>query len=184
MIIKFNYKICVWGGVWVGVCRCAYEHLGLGRVFSICHVYTLTHFVCFMINTVLEIQPFSKIVQKNSCLQQKAIINRSQVTVSYANHAVKSSVMLKYLQIIFFLQLLRIQMCVKCVRNLWTKLATLENRLLHELYLNPLCARNATSNSVITIILSYIASFIQEKDFMNVTCVTRNLLELVISKTT
>jgi len=71
-----------------------------------------------MINTVLEIQPFSKIVQKNSCLQQKAIINRSQVTVSYANHAVKSSVMLKYLQIIFFLQLLRIQMCVKCVRNL------------------------------------------------------------------
>jgi hypothetical protein len=65
-----------------------------------------------------ELQPFNKIPRKESFLQQKTEINKSQIIISYAEHAVKSLVMQKNLQVISFLQHLKIQMCVGCVKNL------------------------------------------------------------------
>jgi len=60
------------------------------------------------------------------------------------------------------------------------KVAVLGNSVVHSL--NLLFVRNATSSLVIIITSNYILSFTLEKDFMNVTCVTENSLEPVISR--
>ena len=117
---------------------------------------------------------------KKSFLQQKTEINKSQIIISYAEHAVKSLVTQKNSQVISFLQHLKIQMCVGCVKNLWMKLAVLGNSVV--LTLKFFFVRNATSNSVIIITLNYILSFTLEKESMNVTRATENSLGSVISR--